>query len=217
MCRDTGTGACGNRQGLSPSSQMSDEVLPSHPTLPVSLHEPLCGHWAAALKETFSLQPQHTSRSGEAKHCPAPSLVSTTNSPPVHPSCSQNLRSTPEVRGWLGPHCLLGSSQRNGLGAAVALRQILLCFTCQALLCLPDCWKRYPRRNPSWKSSHVPHSSAVSQRPLAVFRGDLSAAAGGNLALPPAPSPQCPFQTGDLLCPDFQKQIQTVFLSSFHV
>lgn len=97
MCRDTGTSACDSRQGLSPSSRMSDEVLPSHPALPVSL----CGPWAAALGEAFSLQPQHTSRSGEAKRCPAPSLVSTTNSPPVHPSCCQNPWSTPEIRGWL--------------------------------------------------------------------------------------------------------------------
>lgn len=189
MGRDTGTDACDNRQGLSPSSQMSDGVLPSHLALPVSLDEPLCGHWAAALEEAFSLQPQHTSRSGEAKHCPAPSLVSTTNSPPVHPNCCQNPWNTPEIRGWLRPHCPLGSSQRNRLGGAVALRQILLCLPCQALLCLPDCWKWYPRRNPFWKPSRAAHSSAVSQRPLAMFWGDLSQSGTATSTQPPVPIP----------------------------
>lgn len=51
------------------------------------------------------------------------------------------------------------------------------------LLCLPDCWKWYLRRNPLWKSSRASCSSAVSQKPLAMFLG----------ALPPAPSPQHPF------------------------
>lgn len=148
MCRDTGTGACDNRRGPSPSSRVSDEVLPSHPALPVPLDELLCGHRAAALEEAFSLQPQHTSKSGEAKHCPAPSLVSNANSPPVHPSCCQSLRSTPEIRGWLRLHFPLDSSQRSRLGEAAAPRQILPCLTYQALLGLPDCWKWYPGRNP---------------------------------------------------------------------
>lgn len=71
--------------------------------------------------------------------------------------------------------------------------QILPCLTHQALLCLPKCWKWYPRRNPLWKPSRGPFSSAVSQKPLAVSVGGLVSA--WHCHQHPAPSAHF---TGDL-------------------
>lgn len=102
-------------------------------------------------------------------------------------SCCQSLWSTAESRAGCAP-LPLGGSQQNRLGQQWPQADpARICLTCQALLCLPSCWRWYPRRNPLWKSSRAPFSSAVS---LGICL---------SLALPPAPSPLCPFQTGDLL------------------
>lgn len=104
--RDTGTGACEDKQGLRPSSWVSDGSLMGGclpcAALACVAGDMLCGHQATALEEAFFFSsPNLYQEVDKPSNGLLPSWFSIANSFPAHPRCCQSLQSVPKMRGWL--------------------------------------------------------------------------------------------------------------------